>query len=207
MEKMAASQRLLLIPAEVVPKWRRNGLQCVFKDSESDRLIVDARPSNAFERPLRRWTKLMGHPAALAGLSLPSTQVLSMFLNDVKDFYYQWKAGPARASKNAFALELTSAEAAKLDTFPSQSEWVQLKALCPSLPTSISSYSGRWLPAFRTLPMGDVNAVEFAQAAHLGLATIAQAVTCENIISLHHPLPRARVLSGIIIDDHLTLER
>ena len=56
---MALSRRLLLVPSTLIHVDRLNGLHVVAKEHDYDRLIVDARPSNFFERRLAKWTKLL----------------------------------------------------------------------------------------------------------------------------------------------------
>ena len=54
--------------------------------------------------------------------------------------------------------------------------------------------------------MGDLNAVEFGQAAHLAIAVRAGAISAEELIGLFSQVPRGLYAAGIIIDDHVGLE-
>ena len=62
------------------------------------------------------------------------------------------------------------------------------------------------LVAFQTMAMGDLNAVEFGMAAHLGLAVSCGAITQSELIHLNGRIPRGPYAAGIIIDDAVGLQ-
>ena len=52
--------------------------------------------------------------------------------------------------------------------------------------------------------MGDVNAADFAVEAHASLLCDAGALPTPHRILNRHPLPRSRVLQGLVVDDHFS---
>ena len=184
------SARLVLIPREEAPR-ERCGLFAVTKDHAKDRLILDRRCPNWFERRWNRWTQLLGNPAALADASLKDDEVMALYSEDLRDFFYVFRVSRARAVSNAFCGDFSAEEVRSLRAFTS----------CPR------SASGRYVACLGTLAMGDHNAPEIAQAAHLRLASAAGAVESRELISLHEPFPRTRVAAGILFDDFVLLEK
>lgn len=133
LRKIDASQRLKFVPSFFVSPELRHGIHCVYKDPSFDRLItIDARPPNSQELALNFWTKTLGSPFALAGLMIPDSSVLSLYANDVKDFYYQFVVSLDRARRNAFAAELSHSEACEFASFPNASEIHLLELDFPS---------------------------------------------------------------------------
>ena len=85
----AAGGRLALAAAALVV-WRC-GLFTVYKSEDVDRMILDARPLNGFERALNKWTRTMGTVISVLGLFLPPGRVLALYADDIRDYYYQFK--------------------------------------------------------------------------------------------------------------------
>jgi hypothetical protein len=86
-KKMAAGNRLVHVPADVVRKGIFSGLFSVPKDLEKDRLILDARPPNTLEPVLSTWTSTMSSANALTGIELEQDQSLFMSGRDIRDFF------------------------------------------------------------------------------------------------------------------------
>ena len=61
--------------------------------------------------------------------------------------------------------------------------------------------------ALSTLAMGDLLACEFAQSAHLGLALQYDICVPAELMTLRLPVPRTRLLAGIVIDDFIVVEK
>ena len=57
-----------------------------------------------------------------------------------------------------------------------------------------------------TLAQGDLDAVEFEQAAHVALLSRAGILRQEKIITMRGRFPRTPYMSGVIIDDHCSVE-
>ena len=186
LEKFDDSGRLLLIPAghpKLPPLAERVGLFTVFNESSADRLIVDARPANIRENPLTYWVQHLGAPACLVDLTLESDEVLMIYSSDIVDFYNRFVVGEARSFRNTLAKSVPA-------------RMVKHLKACPAVPSS-----ARLVPVFKVLAMGDVQAVELAQAAHMLLCAAAGAITDTALISRLWPLPRGPYLAGLCIDD------
>ena len=148
-----ASERLTLRPAADSPKHLRVGLQCTYKDAERDRLILDARPPNAHELQLKRFVRHMANASMLLEIVLADDEILASYLDDIRDMYYVFEVSHDRSCRNTFAREVLGADVRGLKAFPAS-----------------AGDSSRLVASLRTMAMGDTNACEVAQEAHLALA-------------------------------------
>ena len=101
--RMARTGRLVMVDREKVDETRTSGLFAVPKDLGRDRLILDSRPANAYERPLSCYTKTMASAACLGALELDEDQCLLLSGRDIKDFFYQFKVGSERCLRNTMS--------------------------------------------------------------------------------------------------------
>ena len=60
--------------------------------------------------------------------------------------------------------------------------------------------------ALATLAMGDLLACEFSQSAHLSLCLRQGVMAVGELLTLRTPLPRDKVIAGVIIDDLVVME-
>ena len=79
-------QRLRLAPASQVRKSNLCGAFALVKDSQKDRLIVDARPPNSLEQTLRTYTQTLGAVAALLQIELEPANRLMLHGTDLRDY-------------------------------------------------------------------------------------------------------------------------
>ena len=79
-----------------------NGLFAVIKDALKDRLILDARVPNLYERALTFWTYTMASIYPLLNYYLPPAHVFTLHAVDLSDFYYQFVVSAVRAARNVF---------------------------------------------------------------------------------------------------------
>ena len=186
-QKLDQGNRLALFTEEQVRMQYRSGLFALMKDLEKDRLILDARPANQLEFGLTTWTSTMGSVVPLLSLQLLPEQVLACSGEDLRDYYYYFCISPARALRNAIRYELTLEEAK------------QFAAYGKAVPGR-----RRYIPALNTMAMGDINAVEVGQEAHVKLAFRA-GVRLSDLITLRGRLPRGGPYVGIVIDDFITI--
>lgn len=182
--------RLTLIPGKKVNLDRCCGAFALIKDSEKDRLIVDARPANEAEPTLTSWCKTLGSVAAFLQIELHPQNFLYMSGTDLRDYYYCFSVSAARSQRNTLRLPLPVSYAKKLDSFH------------PGLEQSKVVF-----PALNTLAMGDNNAVELGQMAHMNLAISALALSPHELLCSHSRGPRGRLAAGIVIDDVLIAEQ
>ena len=188
-KKLAASGRLKPVLVNTFHSGYTSGLFAVHKDQHKDRLILDGRPANLLSHKQHKWCRSMASGGTLAQMHLAPDEVLVCNGLDLKDFFYQFSVNAERCSRNALAAPLTEAESKIV--FGPQFQW-------PETPI--------WV-GLSTLAMGDVNAVEYAQASHIGLCLQKSVAEPDELMSLHGALPRGLLHIGIIVDDLIVLER
>ena len=184
--RMARTGRLVMVERDKVDESRTSGLFAVPKDLSRDRLILDARPPNAYERPLNCYTKTMASAACLGALELEADERLLLSGRDIKDFFYQFKVGPERCLRNTMSGLLSAGDLSyifekevKLDGFVGLS----------------------------TMAMGDLSACEYAQAAHVGLILGCGGASLREFLQHGSPCPRGDLWLGVVIDDLVCLEK
>ena len=109
-----ATDRLTLRLASDSDPRRRVGLQCTYKDTERDRLILDARPPNAHVLQLKRFVRHMANSSILLEIVLEEDEVLSAYLDDIRDMYYVFKVSDERSRRNTFAREVSGSDVSGL---------------------------------------------------------------------------------------------
>ena len=176
-------------PSEVSTKFG-SGLFCVVKDLNRDRLILDSRGANCLEIPILRWVRSLGSADVLLKYVLEPGWDLKVSGNDLKDFYYFFRATESRSRRNVLVGEVNPKEIAHLHCV--KNHHLESPILYGSL---------------NTLAMGDTQAVEIAQTCHVGLGLQSGVITKENFLSLHMPLPRGETATGVVIDDFIALSR
>lgn len=187
-ELLDSSGRLgLHRPSEVQADFG-SGLFSVVKDMKKDRLILDSRGANLLERPAQRWIQSLACGESLVKLLMREGEVVRTSGNDLRDFYYLFSCSESRSVRNTLVGPLHASKVAHLNAARKK------------------NYTDGWLfGSLRTLAMGDCQAVELAQTCHLSLALNAEVATKDNLISMHQPLPRSREMTGLVIDDFITL--
>ena len=186
--KLDQTQRLALFTKDQVRWHHRAGLFTLMKDLAKDRLIMDARPANQLECGLTQWTNTMGSITPLLGLFVPPGQVVACCGEDLQDYYYHFQVTSSRAIRNSIKYELSLQEAKTLTAYASTTPDQQ-----------------SYIPALRTMAMGDINAVEVGQESHVKLALTA-GVCLKDLLTMRGRLPRFGPYIGIVIDDFITLE-
>ncbi|CAE7429857.1 CALS7 [Symbiodinium sp. CCMP2592] len=166
------------------------GLFAIPKGLESDRLIVDARPSNLCVPTDVRWLATMGSAAALLRIELDCDQQLYLSGDDIKDFYHQFSVSRDRAAHYRLVGSFAPGEVSPLACFE------------PSL-----WRTGRVVAALRCMAMGDCNAVSVAQAAHVGLILESGAVGWHQLLTHRGPILRSPTMLGLVIDDVIVIEK
>ena len=189
-ELLDSSDRLSLHLPDCVTPLYGSGLFAVTKSLEKDRMILDSRGANILERPPNRWIHSLSAGELLTRIVLSEDCRLTCSGNDLKDFYYFFKATKSRAQRNVLVGGLHPKDVAHLRAFKPEF----LKSQCV--------YGG-----LNTLAMGDTQAVELAQACHLGLASRSEVVEAENLLSLQKPFPRTDDAVGLVMDDFVVVSK
>ena len=185
---LAATGRLGILDHAEVRPGIASGLFSVVKDLDRDRLILDGRGANVYERPLSYWTKGLASFDKVCEIFLGADQVLRASGRDLRDFFYQFSVNRERTARNCLAGTLTEAELRFV--------FGDVKGLPARAHVGLS-----------TLAMGDLNACEYAQASHLGVLYANGVFQPAELLSLACPVPRDPCMVGVIIDDLIILER
>ena len=183
-------QRLSLAPKTEVRSKHLCGVFALIKDQDKDRMILDARPPNLLEEALTDWTRTLGSVTALTQLELRPGHQLWLSGTDLCDYYYCYRVSKRRARRNALAFPLTPQQASFLQCFDESMK--EHEVLYPCL---------------ATLAMGDNQAVELGQCAHLQLGFTSTAFATTELLTVHGRAPRGNVACGVVIDDVLIAEQ
>ena len=182
--KMAATGRLRAF-AEGDPELHLDGecgLHAVYKEADRDRLIVDALRANGHEFGLCRRIRLLGSACPLFEHALEADGHLSFYGEDVRDYYWQFGVTRARTARKLLVGSFSGDDVRNLVGLP-------------------VTGAGPFRLCLGALAMGDLNAVEFGQAAHLGVLVQAGVLNEESLVAQHRPLPRGDFGIGVVIDD------
>ncbi len=166
------------------------GAFSLIKDCEKDRLIVDARRPNYVEPTLSDWCRTLGAVSALLQLEIQPGKNLYLNGTDLRDYYYAFRVSKSRSYRNALAFPISREEAASLSCFSPGDDTSEV-----------------WYPCLDTLAMGDNNAVELGQCAHVCLALASTAIHETELLTVYSRAPRGSIACGIVIDDVLIAEQ
>ena len=127
--------RLRPAPKEKIRSSHLCGCFALVKDSEKDRMILDARPPNELETPLQTWCETLGSLQSLSQLELEAgfnmyscTSVALIFEITITVF----EPANLRSLRNCFNLPLTVDQARKLDCFEEHLRTHQTIYACPN---------------------------------------------------------------------------
>jgi hypothetical protein len=138
---------------------------------------------------LSYWVKLLAFPAALVDVVLRRDEVLAMSAEDAVDYYNRFVVSRARTLRTALSTPVHRSEVEGFAAFPKESK------------------RQSFIPCIAALAMGDCQAVEIGQLAHLAIACRAGAICNNTVIARELPVPRSDYFSGIIIDDFVSFEK
>ena len=62
-------------------------------------------------------------------------------------------------------------------------------------------------PCLAALPMGDLNAVDYAQLAHMNVVRSSGGLLDANLMRYRAPLPRGPVYDGVVVDDRVVFSK
>ena len=184
--------RLRIVPKSKVRVSHTCGAFALPKDGEKDRLIVDARPANELEDTLRDWCATLGSVQALCQLELKPFHKMVFSGTDLRDYYYCFKVTAARSHRNALRLPLTAKQASAFKCFDKN---------------LLSEGHAEFYPCLSTLAMGDCNAVELGQRAHVELGLKHRVFSPFELLTAQGRAPRGDFAAGIVIDDAVMAEQ
>ena len=171
------------------------GMFPVDKGDGKQRLITNRRPRNAHERSIGAVAGLFPHGSVLTDIQLPDGHVLRGSGDDLPDFYHSVRVPGKRALTNAFGPAIAFREVQHLHAASQFRErFVD------------SVHPGTLVRALQTtLPMGDVNATDFAQLAHLGVLAEGDALSRPGLVSYRSPPPASFPWQLVMVDDHIVV--
>ena len=188
-KKLAETKRLKPVKVESKRADFVSGLFAVHKNLELDRMVLDGRPPNLLNPKQSLWCRSMASPAALGSLCIQDDHVLLASGEDLRDFFYQFRAGEQRTIRNVLSDPVTLHEAREI--FGSDFEWDEEPV---------------WV-ALCSLAMGDTLACEYAQGSHVAICLKHGVCQPHELLTIKDPLPRGLLQVGVIIDDLVILEQ
>ena len=190
LKKLEATGRLeFRRPSEVVERFG-NGLFCVPKSMDVDRLILDGRPANLLQDPPNTFIYTMASAGCLLGIHLRPEEKLLMSGDDLSNFFYTFRVGYDRVSRNFLEWKIPIKIAKEFKSFPLEYSNERYVYAC-----------------LATLAMGDSAACAYAQTSHISLGLQCGAFSPQHLVTLHGKIPRGDFFAGIIIDDFVLLEK
>ena len=184
--------RLRLVPKSLVRTGYACGAFALPKDEHKDRLIIDARPANGLECTLRSWCATLGSVQALCQIELLPNYNMVFSGTDLRDYYYCFKVSSERSRRNALKFPLTTKQALKFRCFDK---------------TWLEKGHSTFYPCLATMAMGDNNAVELGQRAHVELGLRHQVFQPGELLTAQGRAPRGKMAAGIVIDDLVFAEQ
>ena len=215
------------------------GFFAVLKSEDADRAITNRIPQNSQEKQLGLSRYLLGHGACFVDLDLRPGEVARMFLRDLPDCFHSVRASRERTRTNAVGELVATSDFDGSDPSPGKAApgpatlsrgGGQSTGPCPATPARgggrvASSPAYRRLvarcaelgvpipekcrPAWRTLPMGDLNAVCLVQTGHLNVLRRGGLMRDEQLVRYCDALPdhpRGSVIAGLVVDDLAVLD-
>ena len=204
-----AGRLYLARPHEAAAADRMN-VMSVYKDKDWDRTVWDRRRRNFRETHLKGAGSSMPGGYELCELEVPAGQFAHLFVDDLADMYPTFSAPPERAITNAMALELDASDCVGYKAYKRFHSEMKRKvdnagaalglpaADAPSLPSKL-------VPCCASLVMGDLNAVDYACAAHENILESGGALPDHERLRHGRPAPRDNRLHALVIDDHVGL--
>ena len=179
------------------------GYFSVAKDAQRDRTICNRIPRNALERKLGLCGSLMAHGSSLVDFHLEPGQVGRFSTKDLENYYHLIAVSEERTFSNCIGPPVP---VRSLRQCPNA--WGRLvRRVGRSRVQRLVDDGGVAFPAQRTLPMGDVNAVDIAQAAHMNLLRRGGCLGSESLFTYRRSPPRGDLWEGVVVDDYAILMR
>lgn len=169
----------------------------VRKDDSTDRAILKRICRNAIEEAIDAVTATMPHGCLWEDLVLSVGRKLRLSADDLPNFYHLIATSRDRQRTNAFGKALSLDEVKHLRAYARLPE-------AEKDDPSPGAYRALW----GTLPMGDRNAVSFAQESHSNILRSGGCMATEHLIVYRRPFPLpsidgSHIIEGVMLDDHV----
>jgi hypothetical protein len=126
------------------------------------------------------------------GLTLRPNEELRLFATDLTEMFYSFAITAVRARSNCLPIVCTVSELS--GTRAEAAYWRDTKDAAPDDLVLLSLF---------TEPIGDINAVDYAQEAHANVLVAAGAWQPHLRVESWNPLPRDGSMELLTVDDHL----
>ena len=205
LRRMADSNTLLLARASEVPRdgygrIPRNGHFGLDKDEDWDRVICARVSSNSLEMPSKLAGNLLPHGCLICDKILKPNVDWVFEKDDLKDFY------PSCATSYEQALTTPIGPAVPASFLEGTAALAEARAREKE---SGRDNSGRrhdnWQPCAKSLPMGHLRAVEWAQLGHSNFLRAHGGLLDHEVLLYKASTPRASSWDGVMIDDRVTM--
>ena len=169
------------------------------KDAAQDRTVVNRVRRNAQERRLGLVGPVFPHGSSFCEVHLRDGEDLRVSADDLPDFYHTCSISRARALSNAVGRPVPLHIAQGWDS------WARFVQHHPEA-AARAQRRGVVQPLWNALPMGDGNAVDYAQVGHCNVLRAGGALRSEHLIAYRDPWPRGPTAEGVMVDDHVVTQ-
>ena len=169
------------------------------KDAERDRTVVNRVRRNAQERRLGLVGALYPHGSSLCEVHLRPGECLRVTADDLPDYYHTCAISRQRALSNAVGRPVPLQVALRWRS------WARFEAQHP-MAAAQARRRGFVQPLWGALPMGDGNAVDYAQCGHCNVLRAGGALRDDHLIAYRDPWPRGPTAEGVMVDDHVVTQ-
>lgn len=176
----------------------RNGMFAIRKDADTDRVITNRIPQNSQERSLGLVGDLLPHGANFVDLQLGphAESILVIHGDDMPDCFHACSVSADRSRRNVVGDNVSLAA---FDGGEAANRFRAGLGKFEEPPREV-------VPAFGSLVMGDLNAVDFVQAGHTNLLRKYGLMQQRDTVRYRGNPPRGSLWEGIVVDDHIVAE-
>ena len=169
------------------------------KDADRDRTVVNRVRRNAQEKRLGLVSQVYPHGSSLCEIHLEPDEELRVSADDLPNYYHSCAITRARAVSNAVGRPVPLQRAQRWEA------WARFESEHPEAAAQARA-RGVVQPLWNALPMGDGNAVDYAQLAHCNVLRRGGAMSDEHLVAYREPWPRGPTAEGAMVDDHGVLQ-
>ena len=174
----------------------KNGYFPIYKDAATDRTITNSTVSNAFERSLGYAARLLGHAVAICEIILEEDEEFRGSGRDLPDCYHSIRVALLRAFRNAVGPWLSPASMRQTAAYA--------RLMARRRARGVEAEPARVVACWSTLVMGDLNAVDFVQIAHINALRSGGCMGTDAALTYTRPLPDPadKVYESVVVDDY-----
>jgi len=178
------------IPRDAAGKVPRNGFFATYKDEDADRSVCSRVPRNRLEKQLGLARELLPHGSQFCEMQLDTDEDAVVDAADRDNFYHKCSVSRQRALTNAIGPPMPAAAlAGTVALEAAQAREADGKGAGSTPGAAGRNDAGRdlWQPCLGALPMGDLNAVDYAQLAHMNLVRSSGGLRDETLLRYRAP--------------------